>query len=722
MFKQAKWINTGRPTGDVVSEYRSAWRVPEGRRVEKAVLTITALGVYSATLNGRRVGEFVLAPGWTSYDTRVQVQSYDVTGMLSEENALCVKVGKGWYASPMPGWMGFEEKTRRMNRPTALIAELRMTFDDGSEAVIATDESWQWVESGIRFSEIYDGETYDAAFSDDAPKPCAVYDGPMEALIPQEGEEIREMERVAAKAVFRTGAGELLVDFGQEVTGYVEFTVNARAGDGIRILHGEVLDQDGNFYNENYRSAKAEIRYTCREGLQTWHPELTFFGFRYIKLDEFPGEPAPEQFTAIAVYSNLRQTGFVRTGHAGLNQLISNIFWGQRGNFLDVPTDCPQRDERLGWTGDAQVFVRAASLNYDVECFFRKWLRDMTADRGADGSVGSVIPNYLPHDKPSAAWGDAATICPWTIYQTYGSLDVLREQYATMTGWVDYITSATTTENLWRGGTHFTDWLGLDAPSGSYKGSSREDFIASAFYARSTALVIKAGRLLGEDVAKYEALHAAIVNTFRRAFPDYRTQTEHILAICFGLAVDAQATADALAEMVIADGTKLRTGFVGTPYILHALSDYGHAELAWSLLLREEYPSWLYPISKGATTIWEHWDGIMQDGGFWSKDMNSFNHYAYGSVIDWIYEVAAGIRHDEAHPGFERAIIAPKPDARLGWLEASIDTRHGRISSKWTCLDGAVRYGIETPVPATILIDGVERDVEPGAYCFWGSL
>ena len=721
MFTTAKWISTGAPTADFVPEFSRAFRIPEGKGVRRAVLTITARGVYEAAINGRRAGDFVLAPGWTSYDTRLQVQQYDVTGLIETENRLAVKVGKGWYASPMPGWVDTPDKLRRRKRQTALIAELRIDYSDGAAETVATDASWTWAESGIRFSEIYDGETCDATFEDAAPKPCAVLGAPLDGLIPQEGEAIREMERVSAKAVYKTPAGETVVDFGQEVTGYVEFTLDAHAGDRVHILHGEVPDRDGNFYNENYRSAKAEIRYICREGRQTWHPRLTFFGFRYIKLNEWPGTAEPWQFTAIAVYSDIRRTGFVATGHPGVNQLVSNVLWGQKGNFLDVPTDCPQRDERLGWTGDAQVFCRAACLNFDVERFFTKWLRDLAADQFPDGGVGSVAPNYLPHDKPSAAWGDAAAIIPWTVYQTYGNIDVLRNQFDSMKKWVDYITSATTTPNLWTGGTHFADWLGLDAPVGSYKGSSREDFIASAFYAHSTELVIRAGEALGKDVSEYVALKAAIKRAFRAAFPDYRTQTEHILAVHFRLAEDLQATADALAELVVRDGTQLRTGFVGTPYILHVLTEYGHADIAWALLLREQYPSWLYPVSKGATTIWEHWDGIMEDGGFWSADMNSFNHYAYGAVIDWIYEKAAGIRHDEAHPGFTKAIIAPTPDPRLGWLDAAIDTRQGRIRSKWTYREGGVRYDITTPVPATVVIDGRSADVAPGQYTFWGE-
>ena len=720
MLEQAKWINIGVPTGDVVPEYARSWKAEKA--IRRATLIITALGVYVAKINGQRVGDFIMAPGWTSYDTRLQVQTYDVTDLLQKENEIAVRVGKGWYASPMPGWFESEEKHRRAARQTGLIAELHIAYEDGAEQVIATDEAWRWRESQVRFSEIYDGEICDATFEDPEWKSCAVFDGPRDNLIPQEGEIVREQERVTAKAVFTTPAGETVVDFGQEVTGYIEFTVDAKAGEEIAVLHGEVLDQNGNFYNENYRSAKAMLRYTCRDGVQTWHPELTFYGFRYIKLEAFPGEARPEQFTAIAVYSDMRRTGHIRTGHTGVNQLISNIFWGQRGNFLDIPTDCPQRDERLGWTGDAEVFVRAASLNYDVEKFFRKWLRDLSAGQRPDGSVGSVIPAILPSDASSAAWGDAATICPWTIFQTYGNIDVLREQFPSMKKWVDYITGATTTPTLWTGGTHFEDWLGLDAPSGSYKGSSRADFIASAFYAYSTELVVKAGRLLAEDVSVYEKLHVDIVKAFRAAFPEYKTQTEHILAIRFGLSADPQKTSDELAALIERDGVQMRTGFVGTPHILHALSDYGHADLAWALLLREQYPSWLYSVNKGATTIWEHWDGIMEDGGFWSADMNSFNHYAYGSVIDWMYEKAAGIRHDEAHPGFTQAIIAPISDRKLGWMEAEIETRAGRIASKWVCQSDGVRYEIETEVPATAIIDGETHELIPGSYVFWGKL
>ena len=712
----ARWISA-EWEDHVCPVFRKVWEIK--KPVKTAKLHITSVGVYEAVLNGERVGEFILAPGWTSYKKRLQFQCYDVTSQLCDRNELYVIVGKGWASSPMPGFADTPEKSNRFGQKRSLLAELSLTYRDGTKETIHTDSSWEWAESDIRFSEIYDGETKDASYVPANWRPAQELCLPMDNLIPQEGEEIREMERIQAKRVFITPAGETLVDFGQEVTGYVEFTVNAQRGARVRILHGEVLDSNGNFYNDNYRTAKAEITYICKDGTQTWHPQLTFFSFRYIKLAEFPGTPDASQFTAIVVYSNIRRTGRIESSNLALNQLISNVFWGQKGNFLDVPTDCPQRDERLGWTGDAQVFVKTASYNYDVERFSAKWLHDLAADQRPDGSVGQVIPDYLDGFPPSTAWGDATTICPWQIYLTYGNRKILSDQFVSMKRWVDYITNTTTTKYLWTGGKHFGDWLGLDAPSGSYKGSTREDFIASAFYARSVSLVIKAGKILGKPVAQYEALYRNILAAFRITYSDYKTQTEHVLAAWFELSEDPQKTADALAEMIKQNNMAMQTGFVGTPYILHVLSKYGHTKLAWTLLLRQEYPSWLYSVNKGATTVWEHWDGIMPDGSFWSEDMNSFNHYAYGAVLDWIYEEAAGIKPIEEAPGFAEIRIEPKPDKRLFWLEASIDTRHGFARSKWTWVGESVKYEIAVPVPAVIIVSKKEYRLKPGSCTFW---
>lgn len=714
------WIQPSIDMKDICPVFKKTWVNKSGIGIQKAELVLTALGVYEAEVNGKRVGDYVLAPGWTAYEKRLQYQVYDITAMLEEHNELQVTVGKGWFRSPIPGWENSESKKNRMERPCGILGEVRIVYADGNEKVVATDESWLCAPSAIKFSEIYDGETYDSNCVPKYWERVSLLDWEKDILIPQEGEKICEMESVEAKSIFTTPSGEVVVDFGQEVTGYVEFTVNAEKGERVKILHGEMLDSKGNFYNDNYRNAKAEINYICKQGIQTWHPHLTFFGFRYIKLEEFPGKPEKEDFKAIVVYSEIHRTGNVKCSDTMLNQLFSNVFWGQKGNFLDIPTDCPQRDERLGWTGDAQVFVKTASYNFDVEKFFSKWLHDLSADQRVDGSVGQVIPDYMPEANPSAAWGDAAVICPWQIYLSYGNKQILSDQFESMKKWVDYITFVTQDKYLWTGGEHFGDWLGLDAPSGSYKGATREDFIASAFYAYSVKILIKAGQVLGQDMQEYVRLFADIKNKFGETYPVYETQTEHVLAVHFGLTENPQKTVDALAKMIEEDGCKIQTGFVGTPYILHVLSDYGYEELAYTLLLRKEYPSWLYSVGKGATTIWEHWDGIMENGNFWSEDMNSFNHYAYGSVLDWVYEKAAGIQLIEEYPGFEKIKIAPKADRRLEWLEASIDTRNGKIESRWTIKDDVIKYEISTAVPAQIMIDKKIYDVEPGNYILWG--
>ena len=717
------WICPANDLGDPAAVFGTSFVFE--KKITHANLTITAMGVYEARLNGRRVGQFVMAPGWTSYHKRLQYQKYNITDLLTNgKNEIEVTVGKGWYRSPLSGWLGCAYQDELRSRPCGLAAQITLTFEDGSSKILSTDESWKVSDGPVRFSEIYDGEIYDSAKTPLLDQPVTIFDGPTDTLILQQGEEVCEQERLAVKKVFVTPNGETVLDFGQNMTGYVELFVNAKAGDCVDLSFAEVMDKEGNFYTENYRGAKAQYHYICSDGVQTWHPSLTFYGFRYIRINDFPGGidcVKPENFTAITVHSNMKRTGFLSSSNTMLNQLFSNIIWGQKGNFLDVPTDCPQRDERLGWTGDAQVFVRTACLNYDAEKFFTKWLADLASDQHDDGYVGHVIPDLLQNPQASSAWGDAAAICPWQVYLAFGNKQILKNQYQSMKKWIDYITSTTTTKYLWTGGTHYGDWLGLDAPSGSYKGSSNEDFIASAFYAYSTSLVIQAGTVLGEDISALSTLYENIVNTFQKTWPTYHTQTECVLAAHFKLAKNCQAAADQLADMVRACGTKLQTGFVGTPYLLHVLSDYGHTDLAWDLLLRTKYPSWLYPITKGATTIWEHWDGIMEDGSFWSKDMNSYNHYAYGSVADWVYGVAAGILPRKDAPGYAKVTIAPHPDKRLDWLRAELDTRHGHISSFWTKEDDSWRYEITVPVEADIVIDGVCHSVKAGSYCFYSK-
>ena len=718
---QAKWIKPAQDMGSKAPLFAKGFKVEKA--VASAVLRMTGLGVYEAAINGKPVTDTVLNPGWTAYTKRLQVQTYDVTDLLGEDNEITVLLGKGWYRSPLLTWENGTLQKGLMQNPAGITAELTMTYADGAQDVIVTDESWLVSESQVRFSELYDGEVYDATFVPAEKTAAVCFDGPAETLIPHEGAPIREQERVIPSRMFVTPKGETVIDFGQELTGFLEVRMNAKAGDVVDVSFAEVMDQEGNFYTENYRSAKCQYHYTCRDGQQTYKTHLTFYGWRYIRVNAFPGEVGLDSFTGVVVHSEMKRTGHIATSEPMLNRLFSNIIWGQKSNFVDVPTDCPQRDERLGWMGDAQVFARTACMNYDAEQFFSKWLNDLAANQLEDGFVGSVIPDVMTpireHGTASSAWGDAATIVPWEVYRAYGNVGLLRRQFPSMCKWVDYIGTITKQPDLWMGCWHFGDWLGLDAPSGSYAGSSRPDLIGSAFYARSTELVIRAGHVLGEDVSAYEALYQRIIAAFRRQFPEYLTQTECILAAHFHLAEDPQQAADQLAAMVQEAGIQLRTGFVGTPYILHVLSDHGHADLAWKLLLRREYPSWLYPITKGATTIWEHWDGIMPDGGFWSADMNSYNHYAYGSVADWIYGVAAGIQVVEDKPGYETLRIHPHPTADLDWLEASVETRHGRVCVRWTkTQDGLWRYDVATPVQAEIALGDEVRIVPAGSYVF----
>lgn len=688
-------------------------------KAEKAILKITALGVYEAKLNGERVGDFILAPGWTSYLNRLQVQSYDVTDMLKTENSLEVTVGQGWraIANKRDGsdFLGY--------RDTALIAELTLVYADGRTESIVTDSSWTARESKLRYTNIYDGDIYDATFKAGSARHCICVDLEKDMLIPQEGEKIVEHERMPALQIIKTPAGETVIDFGQNMTGYVEFSIKGTPGAQATISHGETLDCDGNFYNANYRSARAQIKFTCDGEEHIYKSALTFFGFRYIRLENWPDEVKKENFTAIVVHSDIRRTGYFECSDETVNKLFKNIIWGQKSNFLDVPTDCPQRDERLGWTGDAQVFVRTASLNFDVERFFKKWLRDLAADQGCDGCVPHVVPNIFDDMGGSSAWSDAAVICPWEIYRTYGDKAVLEEQFDSMKAWIDWMRERS--ENGKRsGGFHFGDWLGLDSPEGSYKGSTPDDLIATAYYKYSTELFIKAAHALGRDVAEYENIPAEAAKAFRREYMENgrvknATQTACVLALYFDITDDRAATAAQLNELVKRAG-HLETGFVGTPYLLHALSDNGYAETAYDLLLRREYPSWLYPISKGATTVWEHWDGIKPDGTMWSTDMNSFNHYAYGAVADWMYGAAAGINSDPDRPGFEHIIFRPVTDRRLDFVKASIDTRRGTVASEWRRENGRIKYIFTVPEGccASAVIGGEKHEVGAGTHEF----
>lgn len=711
MLNNSKWISyPSKPNGFEAINLKKEFNTG---KIKKATLKITSLGCYYATINGKRVGDFILAPGCTSVK-RVQMQTYDVTELLDLSNTITVTVAQDWFK----GRINWKNSSERPNWYQALICELELINENGVKEYIYSDKSWLASLSKVTLADIYDGEHYDALFNEEY-VPCAELDYPREMIVNQQGEKIVENEILSSHRIFTTPKGETVIDFNQNLTGYFEFKVNAHAGEKVSFSFAEVLDSEGNFYKENYRSAKSEFEYICHEGENVYKPILTFYGFRYIRVNSFPSDVTRDSVKAIALHSDIKRTGYLNSSSPLLNKLFSNIIWGQKGNFLDIPTDCPQRDERMGWTGDAQVFVKTATYNFDVERFFEKWLRDMKLDQHDDGSIPHVIPQYWAYNKSSAAWGDAVTVCPYQLYLTYGNVRILKEMYPCMCKYLSFMGKTSTKKYLWTGGDqHFGDWLGLDAPAGSYKGSSCDDFIASVFYYYSTILTAKTGKILGKNVDKYEKLASNILKTIRKTFKEYKTQTEHVLALYFGITEDPKGVAKKLAQMIKDNGTRLQTGFVGTPYLLHALSQNGYTELAYDLLLQESFPSWLYSVKQGATTIWEHWDGVNDKGEFWSKDMNSFNHYAYGSVADWVYGVACGIKTVEEKPGFEGIVIAPNPTKRLEHLSAKIETRQGLVSSAWYKEGNGFRYEITTPVKATVIIDGVTYNVEKGSYVF----
>ena len=715
MIREANWII--HPENKLYEPVHFNRKIKIEKPLRRAILNITSLGCYYAELNGGRIGDFILAPGFTSR-RRVQYQRYDVTNMLGEENSLDVIISDGWYK----GKINFAVDEGKEELKKALICELTLTYKDGTRQRIVTDENWLAKKDKLRYAELYDGEIYDSLFEDEYVN-AKIIDYDKKKIQAQEGVFVKEQERIDPVSIFKAPNGDTLVDFGQNMTGYFEFNTFAKEGDKVEFTVCEVLDKNGNFYNDNYRDAKARFEYICHEGENRYKPKLAFWGFRYMRVDSFPCEIKAENIKAIVLHSDIERTGYLESSSPDLNQLFSNIIWGQKGNFLDVPTDCPQRDERQGWTGDATVFCKTATYNYNVNTFFEKWLHDMRLDQGKTGYIPNIIPQTVCWDwstaeSSGAVWGDSATIIPYQLYLTYGNVEILKKHFNCMKRYIDYIGSVTKEKYLWYGCGQFGDWLGLDAPEGSYRGSSNEDFIASVFYRHSVGILCKVGKIIGKNVEKYEKLYAKITEKIKDTFKEYKTQTECALALYFGVAEDKESVARQLNQMVLENGTRLKTGFVGTPYLLHALSQNGYVDTAYGLLLQDKFPSWLYSVKQGATTIWEHWDGKNEKGEFWSRDMNSFNHYAYGSVADWVYEVALGIKPCEEKPAFEKIVIEPHPTDRLEWLSGTLCTKFGKITSKWYRENGKIRYEITVPKSAEIIIDGVTHKVKKGTHLF----
>ena len=688
--------------------------------VRSARAYVTARGLYELHLNGRRVGDVYFTPGWTSLNKRLQYQTYDVTTLLQQgDNAIGAILGDGWYR----GYLGFNGRKQDYGTTVALLAQLEITYTDGKTQRVISDNAWRYSTGAITFADIYRGESYDArkaqygwnrvGFDDKSWTPVAIAAPTNAALVAPATEPVRRTAEVVPIAIITTPAGKTVFDLGQNITGWVKLRVRGHAGDTITLSHAEVLTKGGEIYTDNLRDGFQKDRITLNDDVEfTWEPHFTYHGFRYVQVEGLRSAPARTNVTGIVVHTNLAETGTFVTSDTLLNKLQQNIMWGQRGNFLDVPTDCPQRDERLGWTGDAQVFARTASFNMNVAGFFSKWLADLSLDQHPGGSVPWVIPNPLggdsTHFAAAAGWGDAATVVPWTMYQMYGDRGVLERQFASMRAWVDYETRRAGPSLIWNRDSHFGDWLAWHSDDAGYPGATTgTDFIATIYMAHSADIVARAATVLGraDDAQKYRDLFARVRAALRKEFVSANgrvaenTQTAYALALNYGM-LDASEVPQAvqrLVDNIARHGGHLSTGFLGTPELTHALSRNGRMNDAFKLLNQRTYPGWIYPITRGATTMWERWDGIRPDGSFQEQSMNSFNHYAFGAIGDWMYRTIGGLDVDDAAPGYKHAIIAPTVGGGLTSAKTQLETAYGTLSSEWRVVNGAMTLTVVVP-------------------------
>ncbi len=719
----ASWItmeNEKEMEGSKPSHFlRKVFSAP--KKIESARIYVSALGLYELYLNGEKIGDELFTPGWTSYNKRIQYQTYDVTSMLQPQNSLGAILGDGWYR----GNIGFRNQNNYYGDKIALIAQLHITYSDGSAETIGTDETWKATTGPIIFSDIYNGETYDArlempgwataSFNDSNWGTVTKLNHPKNTLIAPQGVPVKAVEEISPIEIITTPNGETVFDMGQNMVGWVRLKVKGSRGDAVTLKFAEVLDKDGNFYIENLRAAKATDVYILKgDGEEIYKPRFTFHGFRFVKIEDFPGTPQLDDITGVVIYSDMEPTGTFACSDPLINQLQHNIQWGQKGNFLDVPTDCPQRDERLGWTGDAQVFAPTAAFNFDVAAFYTKWMKDVAADQAPDGKVNHVVPDVLNGAAGSTAWADAAIIVPWQTYLAYGDKRILEVQYPSMKAWVEYMKNRAGDDYLWIGDTHFGDWLAFATTRSDYPGATTEkDLIATAYYAHSSKLLAEIAKILGNtgDAEKYSTLSENVKNAFINEFvtPAGRlvshTQTAYSLALAFNLL--PENLVPKAAEYLAGDVDKfkhLTTGFVGTPLLCKTLSDHGYEDLAFMLLNRKEYPSWLYPVTQGATTIWERWDGQKPDGTFQNAGMNSFNHYAYGAIGEWLYNYVAGIQIDPENPGYKHFFLSPHPGGGLTHAKAVYKSMYGEIKSAWKIEGDQMIYDVTIPANTTATI------------------
>lgn len=667
------------------------------------------VGIYELYLNKDKVGDEYLLPGIHDYDSWLQYQTFELE-LNQGDNLIEAMLGDGWYKGPY----GLKLALPRYGDEYGFIGEIYIEYKDGTKDIIGTDTTWNVKKGKVQFDSIYDGEIIDERFEDNQEYETKRAAIDTKRLVPRLSPKILINEKIKPISIIKTPLGETVLDMGQNMVGWIEFKVNEPKDTALKLYYGEIL-QEGNFYRDNLRNAKCEFTYITDGTSKIVRPHFTYYGFRYVKLEGFTNEINLEDFTGCVIYSQMEETGKIVTSNPLVNQLFSNVLWGQKGNFLDTPTDCPQRDERMGWTGDAQIFADTACFNMDTYAFYVKFMKDLAYEQEKDnGSVPYVVPKSKYDLGGASTWGDAATVIPWICYIHYGDKAILGKQYESMKAWVDYIKREDDkhgSKRLWMSGRHFGDWLALDGKvDGGVYGSTDKYYIASAYYYYSANIVAKAAKVLGNtaDQAVYEQLADEIKSAFleeyytRSGRLSIDTQTGYAIAIQFGLVPEGQQeriASDFKAKMK-ENAFKLNTGFVGTPYLCLALSESGHDNVAYDLLLNEEYPGWLYEVNMGATTIWERWNSVLPDGSISGTGMNSLNHYAYGSIASWMYRYVVGIQPMEEYPGFKRVRIAPKPDYRLDFVNAELNTIAGLYKIQWSLKDNQVFIKVNIPFNA----------------------
>ena len=819
---KAQWISAQTPR-DTKAEEMDLAPAPFLRKtfdltksVKRATLFATARGIYEMRLNGAKVGDEMMAPGWTDYRIRTQYQAYDVTRQLKRgANVLGAILGDGWFS----GHVGWGKQHHHYGDTPALLAQLEVQYTDGTRQIIHSDKTWQGNTGPIVYSDMLMGEFYDArkaqknwdsaGFSAAGWQPvvnvpkilpvssvvnvtsqlqAAIKNNTLSVVasndiagdpalntvknlhieysiggvrhsrtvaeketlqIPGAGETagkltiqsatygnlsvkqptkptilvgthdpaVRVTQEIKPVKITQPTPGTFIFDMGQNMVGVTRLKVSGASGTRVQLRFAEMLNPDGTAYTANLRLARATDTYICNgKGVETWEPRFTFHGFRFVEVTGFPGTPTLDAITGCVIGSDIPKTGSFHCSSPLVNQLQSNIDWGQRGNFLSIPTDCPQRDERLGWMGDTQIFARTATYNRDVSAFFEKWLQDVEDAQAPDGGFPDVAPRKVDEANGAPAWGDAGVIVPWTVYQAYGDTEVVNRHWNAMARWMTYISEANP-DGLWtaRRANDFGDWLSIGA-------NTPKDVLATAYYAYDASLMAQMARATNRvlEARKYDALFEHIKSAFNTAFVSSdgqvkgQTQTSYVLALRFNLlpAEIRPLTAQHLVADIAAKNNHLSTGFVGVGYLCPTLSDTGHNDVAYKLLLNDTFPSWGFSIRQGATTIWERWDGWTPDKGFQDVGMNSFNHYSLGSVGEWLFGHVAGISSDPQYPGFERILIAPRPDSGLTFADATYDSVRGRIKSHWKTEAGRTTFDISVPAntSATVRIPAADAN------------